>query len=63
MPCSTLLECLIWFTAFVNKIGSTRHTGGECTREAESNAGEHTEGLRWSGSGEQHDSGVQVIRR
>lgn len=40
--------------------GSSGYTGGERTVEAKGDAREYIEGLCWIGSGEQHDSGIQV---
>ncbi|KAH9304663.1 hypothetical protein KI387_009067, partial [Taxus chinensis] len=40
--------------------GAAWPANSECTGEAEGHAGEHNEGMRWTGSREQHDPRVRV---
>lgn len=43
------------------EIGTSGHACCERAVEAESDAGEHIQGVCWVGSGKQHDFGIQVI--
>ncbi|RRT82891.1 hypothetical protein B296_00016950 [Ensete ventricosum] len=57
---SVLVDFLVGAGIKVSDLGSSWHTSGECPLQAESHAGEHSQGLHRLGSREQHEPRVQV---